>query len=80
MQLSHSLEWKGGGEGDIKTNENTADQITLVTWWSRYNRLKSGDLQYHVIWDIPREFDFQINEVAKKSCPYVLLLFKYEIL
>lgn len=30
MQLSHSLEWKGGGEGDIKTNENTADQITLA--------------------------------------------------
>ena len=29
MQLSHSLEWKGGG-GDIKTNENTADQITLA--------------------------------------------------
>lgn len=29
MQLSHSLEWKGR-EGDIKTNENTADQITLA--------------------------------------------------
>lgn len=30
MQLSHSLEWKGGGEGDIKTNENTVDEITLA--------------------------------------------------
>lgn len=47
MQLSHNLEWKGGGEGDIKTNENTADQITLAIWCSRYNRLKSGDLQYY---------------------------------
>lgn len=63
MQLSHSLEWKGGGEGDIKTNENTANQITLAIRWSRDNRLKSGDLQHCVHTTVQESLTFRLMKL-----------------